>query len=141
MAAALHLAHWWRYTRPPLPRMASPGFRQTGRTSRRLARTWVVPPGFPHSDGAFVKYATLPSRMLRPLPGGLGLRDAALVEPASVAWHAVARAGDVHGKSALVIGSGPIGALAVAVLKRAGATEIIAVDMHPFPLDIARAVG
>jgi L-iditol 2-dehydrogenase/L-idonate 5-dehydrogenase len=96
---------------------------------------------FPHCDGAFVKYATLPSRMLRPLPAGLGLRDAALVEPASVAWHAVARAGDIQGKSALVIGAGPIGALIVAVLKRGGATEITAVDMHPFPLDNARALG
>jgi 2-desacetyl-2-hydroxyethyl bacteriochlorophyllide A dehydrogenase len=96
---------------------------------------------FPHCDGAFVKYVTLPSRMLRPLPAGLSHRDAALVEPASVAWHAVSQAGDVDGKSALVIGAGPIGALIVAVLRRAGATEIIAVDMHPFPLDNARALG
>jgi L-idonate 5-dehydrogenase len=96
---------------------------------------------FPHCEGAFVKYATLPSRMLRPLPAGLGLREAALAEPASVAWHAVSQAGDVHGKSALVIGAGPIGALIVAVLKRAGASDITAVDVHPFPLDNARALG
>ncbi|MBP1231756.1 L-iditol 2-dehydrogenase/L-idonate 5-dehydrogenase [Arthrobacter sp. PvP102] len=96
---------------------------------------------YPHTDGAFSRYATLPARMLRPLPDGLSLRTAALAEPASVAWHAVARAGDVTGKTALVIGSGPIGALAVAVLKRAGARRVVAVDMHPKPLEIARAVG
>jgi L-idonate 5-dehydrogenase len=96
---------------------------------------------FPHTDGAFSRYATLPSRMLRALPATLELRTAALAEPASVAWHAVARAGDVAGKTALVIGSGPIGALAVAVLKRAGASRIVAVDMHDKPLEIARAVG
>ncbi|WP_426978347.1 L-idonate 5-dehydrogenase [Pseudarthrobacter sp. O4] len=96
---------------------------------------------FPHTDGAFSRFATLPARMLRPLPAGLPLRTAALVEPASVAWHAVSRAGDVAGKTALVIGSGPIGALAVAVLKRAGAQRIVAVDMHARPLEIARAVG
>ncbi|MEV7134714.1 L-idonate 5-dehydrogenase [Arthrobacter sp. NPDC093128] len=96
---------------------------------------------FPHTDGAFSRYATLPARMLRPLPEGLSLRTAALAEPAAVAWHAVARAGDVKGKTALVIGSGPIGALAVAVLKRAGARRIVAVDMYPKPLEIARAVG
>lgn len=96
---------------------------------------------FPHTDGAFIRYATLPSRMLRSLPAGLDMRTAALAEPASVAWHAVARAGDVAGKTALVIGSGPIGALAVAVLKRAGASRIVAVDMHDKPLEIARAVG
>lgn len=96
---------------------------------------------FPHTDGAFSRYATLPARMLRPLPAGLELRTAALVEPASVAWHAVSRAGGVAGKTALVIGCGPIGALAVAVLKRAGARQIVAVDMHARPLEIARAVG
>ncbi len=96
---------------------------------------------FPHTDGAFSRFVTLPARMLRPLPAGLDLRTAALVEPASVAWHAVSRAGEVAGKTALVIGSGPIGALAVAVLKRAGARRIVAVDMHARPLEIARAVG
>ncbi|HEX8510972.1 MAG TPA: L-idonate 5-dehydrogenase [Propionibacteriaceae bacterium] len=96
---------------------------------------------FPHCDGAFVKYAALPSRMLRPLPDGLPLRDAALVEPASVAWHAVTRAEDVAGRSALVVGAGPIGALVVAVLRRSGAAEIIAVDMHDLPLDTARRLG
>lgn len=95
----------------------------------------------PHTDGAFLRYANLPTRMLRPLPESLPLRRAALVEPASVAWHAVGRAGDVRGKSALVVGCGPIGALAVAVLKRAGAAHITAVDMHAKPLEIAAAVG
>lgn len=96
---------------------------------------------FPHTDGAFSRYVNLPVRMLRALPENLDLRTAALIEPASVAWHAVARAGDVAGKTALVIGSGPIGALAVAVLKRAGAARIVAVDMHAKPLEIAAAVG
>ncbi|WP_457963592.1 L-idonate 5-dehydrogenase [Arthrobacter sp. D1-29] len=96
---------------------------------------------FPHTDGAFSRYANLPSRMLRVLPDSLDLKTAALIEPASVAWHAVSRAGDVRGKTALVIGSGPIGALAVAVLKRAGAARIVAVDMHRKPLEIAEAVG
>ncbi|MHA7270086.1 L-idonate 5-dehydrogenase [Arthrobacter sp. HLT1-20] len=95
----------------------------------------------PHTDGAFLRYANLPTRMLRTLPHNLPLRRAALVEPASVAWHAVARAGDVRGKSALVVGCGPIGALAIAVLKRAGASHITAVDMHAKPLEIAAAVG
>ena len=96
---------------------------------------------YPHTDGAFSRYVNLPVRMLRALPEGLDLRTAALIEPASVAWHAVSRAGDVAGKTALVIGSGPIGALAVAVLKRAGAGRIVAVDMHAKPLEMAAAVG
>ena len=96
---------------------------------------------FPHTEGAFAEFAVLPSRMLRELPESLSLRDAAIVEPASVAWHAVSRAGDLTGKRVLVVGSGPIGALIVAVVKRAGAAEIIAVDMFDKPLSIATAVG
>jgi L-idonate 5-dehydrogenase len=96
---------------------------------------------YPHKDGAFSRYVNLPTRMLRALPASINLRTASLIEPASVAWHAVARAGGVAGKTALVIGSGPIGALAVAVLKRAGASRITAVDMHDKPLEIATAVG
>ena len=96
---------------------------------------------FPHTAGAFARRVALPSRMLRVLPDGLGLREAALVEPASVAWHAVNRAGDVRGKRVLVIGAGPIGALIVAVLRHRGAGEIVAVDMHELPLSVSRAVG
>lgn len=96
---------------------------------------------FPHRDGAFVRYATLPSRMLRTVPDHVDLRTATLVEPASVAWHAVARGGDVAGKRVLVIGAGPIGALIVAVLRSAGAAEIVAVDLHDFPLANAGRLG
>ncbi|NYF10065.1 L-iditol 2-dehydrogenase/L-idonate 5-dehydrogenase [Leifsonia sp. AK011] len=95
----------------------------------------------PHTEGAFAEFAVLPSRMLRTLPDSLALREAAIVEPASVAWHAVERAGDVRGRKVLVIGSGPIGALIIAVASRAGAAEIVAVDMHEKPLEIATAVG
>ncbi|NYD68799.1 L-idonate 5-dehydrogenase [Agromyces atrinae] len=126
---------------------ATPG---TGDGSRYPADRANLSPGctylgsaarFPHTEGAFVRYAVLPKHMLRPLPEGLSLRDAALVEPASVAWHAASRAGDVAGKRVLVVGSGPIGALIVAVAHRAGAAEIVAVDMHDTPLEIATAVG
>lgn len=96
---------------------------------------------FPHTDGLFASHVAVPTRMLRKLPSGLDLRTASLAEPASVAWHAVARAGDVTDRSVLVVGAGPIGALIVAVLKRAGAAEIVAVDVEDFALDIARRVG
>ncbi|SNT09695.1 L-idonate 5-dehydrogenase [Rhodococcoides kyotonense] len=96
---------------------------------------------FPHTEGAFAKYSVLPSRMLRTLPDGLDFRTAAVAEPAAVAWHAVARAGDVAGKRALVVGCGPIGALVVAVLARAGAADIVAVDVHETPRSIARSAG
>jgi L-idonate 5-dehydrogenase len=96
---------------------------------------------YPHTDGAFSRYVNLPTRMLRALPETINLKTAALIEPASVAWHAVARAGEVKGKTAMVIGCGPIGALIIAVMKRAGAAKIVAVDLHSKPLEIAAALG
>lgn len=108
----------------------SPGVRYLGSAAR-----------FPHTAGAFASRIVLPATMLRALPAGLDPRAAALAEPAAVAWHAVAQAGDLAGKRVLVVGSGPIGALSVAVAKRAGAADIVAVDLHDKPLEIALAVG
>lgn len=96
---------------------------------------------FPHTDGGFARRIALPTRMLRDLPTGFSLADAALAEPAAVAWHAVSRADRLSDKRVLVIGSGPIGALIVAAARREGAREIIAVDLHEQPLEIAARVG
>jgi L-idonate 5-dehydrogenase len=95
----------------------------------------------PHTEGAFAGDLVLPAAMLRELPAGLDLRVAALAEPASVAWHAISQTGGVNGRRVLVIGSGPIGALAVAVAKRAAAADFVAVDLHDKPLEIATAAG
>jgi L-iditol 2-dehydrogenase/L-idonate 5-dehydrogenase len=96
---------------------------------------------FPHRDGAFAHRVAMPTRMLRVLPDGVDLQEAALIEPASVAWHAVERIGDVTDLSALVVGCGPIGLLAIAVLRARGARHITAVDLHERPLRIARELG
>ncbi|MFC6354603.1 L-idonate 5-dehydrogenase [Luethyella okanaganae] len=95
----------------------------------------------PHTAGAFAARVAFPTAMLHVLPTNLPLRTSVLIEPTSVAWHAVSRAGAIGGKRVLVVGSGPIGALAVAVLKRAGAGEIVAVDVFDKPLEIAHALG
>ncbi len=95
----------------------------------------------PHTQGAFARRVALPARMLRPLPDGMSLELAALAEPAAVAWHALERAGDVRGKRVVVIGSGPIGLLAIAVAFHHGAAEVIATDLHPLPRDLAEAAG
>ena len=96
---------------------------------------------YPHTDGAFAERYTVSTDRLLPLSPDLDLATAALIEPASVAWHAVSRAGEIRGKRVLVVGAGPIGALVVAVLVRAGAAEIIVTDVHPRPLRIAGELG
>ena len=95
----------------------------------------------PHCEGGFAEYAVFETRMLRELPAGLSLRDAALAEPAAVALHAVHQAGDLVGKEVLVIGAGPIGSLVVAAAKRAGAAKITVTDLFDGALDRARELG
>ncbi|GAA5201617.1 hypothetical protein GCM10023346_46370 [Arthrobacter gyeryongensis] len=83
----------------------------------------------------------VPRRNVRPLPEGVPLEHFAMAEPASVAWHAVNRAGSVTGRRILVIGAGPIGLAIVAVLRLRGAGEIVVSDLFPRPLDTARRLG
>jgi len=95
----------------------------------------------PHTNGGFRTHMIVKARQLRHLPPGLDLQRAAMAEPFSVALHAVARAGDVRGKSTFVQGAGPIGALIVAALKHKGAARIVVSDLQDFPLEIARKLG
>ncbi|CAP55145.1 L-idonate 5-dehydrogenase [Gluconacetobacter diazotrophicus PA1 5] len=95
----------------------------------------------PHTQGGFRRTMTVAASQLHRLPPGLDLRRAALAEPFAVALHAIARAGSCAGKSVLVQGAGPIGALIVAGLAVRGAARIVAADLHDFPLSVARRLG
>ncbi len=96
---------------------------------------------FPHVQGGFRERLVVDQRRCVPVPESLPLAHAALAEPMAVALHAVRRAGDLMGKRVLVTGSGPIGALAVAASRLAGAIEIAITDLWDEPLAIARQVG
>ncbi|GCE81970.1 zinc-dependent alcohol dehydrogenase [Komagataeibacter diospyri] len=95
----------------------------------------------PHTDGGFRRAMTVKAAQLHSLPPGLTLRHACLAEPLSVALHAIARAGDVHGRSVMVQGAGPIGLLIVAGLVHHGAKRIVATDLEDFPLQRATRLG
>lgn len=95
----------------------------------------------PHTQGAFAQRVAIPGRMLHEVPASLDLRVAALAEPAAVAWHGLARAGDVRDRSVAVIGAGPIGQLVASVARRAGASVVTVTDLHEKPRRIAEARG
>ena len=92
-------------------------------------------------DGAFAEFVTVPQRILHRLPDGLSFEEAAFAEPVGVALHAVHRAGDVAGRTVLVVGAGLIGLLIVQALKRAGAARVIAVDLDEGRLKLAMELG
>lgn len=95
----------------------------------------------PHEQGGFSRFRAVRPDQLRIVPVGVSLKEAALAEPFAVALHAVTRAGDVSGKRVLINGAGPIGALAVAAAKAAGAATVIASDLSEAALAIAGRMG
>ena len=96
---------------------------------------------FPHIQGAFQEQLVIAASQAHPIVDNLSLSHAALAEPLSVGLHAINRAGGVFGKQVLVTGCGPIGALLIAGLRRAGAARIVAVDIADLPLACAKKMG
>ncbi len=96
---------------------------------------------FPHIQGAFREKLVIEAHQAHALRPGVSLAIAALAEPLSVGLHAINRAGSVFGKQVLVTGTGPIGALLIAGLRRAGAARIVAADLSDNALACARALG
>lgn len=95
---------------------------------------------FPHIQGAFREVLVADaSQCVR--AEGLSPAEAAMAEPLAVALHATGRAGGMLGKRVLVTGCGPIGVLAILAARRAGAAEIVAVDLSDFTLALAKRAG
>ncbi|MEO1663550.1 MAG: NAD(P)-dependent alcohol dehydrogenase [Chloroflexota bacterium] len=97
--------------------------------------------GSPHTDGAFQEYVQVRPRFAHPIPDHMPFELAALVEPTSIAVHAVRRSRLTVGDSVAVIGAGPIGLLTLAVAKASGAAHTIITDMDEARLEMAQALG
>ena len=95
----------------------------------------------PHVQGAFRQEIVVETSQAYRLADGVSDAEGAMAEPLAVALHAVNRAGPLLGKSVLVTGCGPIGAMAVIAARRAGATHIVATDVVSAPLRKVAKVG
>jgi len=97
------------------------------------------------SEGAFADYLLVRNaelgRNLITVPDNLPLSIAAIAEPLGVALHAVNRSQIQPGEKAVVFGVGPIGLGAVIWLKERGAKHIVAVDLSPERLALAKHFG
>jgi L-idonate 5-dehydrogenase len=96
---------------------------------------------YPHVQGFFAESVVVEAGQCRPIPESLPLAEAAMAEPLACCLHAVRRAGQVMGQRILVMGAGPIGCLTMIAARLAGASEIIACDLIPQTLEIAKKVG
>ena len=91
--------------------------------------------------GAYADYVAVPSHILYRLPEGLGFEQAALVEPLSVALHAVRLSSVSLNDTAVVVGSGMIGLLILQVLRASGCRNVVAVDIDQNKLELSEKLG
>jgi len=104
-------------------------------------RVLGVAPAEYRQHGAFAEFVTLPPRILYRLPDALSFEQAAMVEPVSIAVHAVQRVRVSPTDTAVVVGSGMIGLFVIQALRWAGAKRIIALDLEEKRLALARELG
>ena len=90
--------------------------------------------------GAFAEYVALPMSNVWEHSPGIDLDIAALFDPLGNAVHTALQY-DLLGEDVLITGAGPIGAMAAAVCKHAGARHVVVTDINPQRLEMARTLG
>jgi threonine 3-dehydrogenase len=90
--------------------------------------------------GAFAEYIALPMTNLWRHHEGIDLDVAAIFDPFGNAVH-TALSFPVLGEDVLITGAGPIGIMAAAVARHAGARYTVITDINPYRLELARKLG
>jgi L-iditol 2-dehydrogenase len=133
-----HLAIGQRVTVEPGVTCGRCNYCKTGRYNLCPDVKFLATPPY---DGAFCEYICIRADFLYSIPDHMSYEAAALVEPFSVGLHAVKRGHLKAGESVAILGMGPIGLLAAAAAKSAGAKRIIGVDLEDFRLSAAGKMG
>jgi threonine 3-dehydrogenase len=91
-------------------------------------------------SGAFAEYIALPMTNIWRHHAGVSEEIAAIFDPFGNAVH-TALAFPVLGEDVLISGAGPIGLMAIPIVRHAGARYVVTTDLNPFRLDLARKMG
>jgi len=91
--------------------------------------------------GGLVEYLAVAANLCVPVPEAADPSLWVLCQPAGTVIYAVQQMGSVLGRRVVVLGQGPIGLVFTELLARAGATQIIATDLHDYRLEAARRMG
>jgi len=90
--------------------------------------------------GAFAEYIAVPAFNVFKLPDSITDELAAILDPLGNATH-TALSFDLVGEDVLITGAGPIGIMAVAIARYAGARHVVITDVNDYRLDLARKMG
>ncbi len=94
-----------------------------------------------HVPGAYAQYVVVPTRTVHPLPAGMSTRVGALTEPVGCGVRIGELAGNVRDATCLIVGMGPIGLLALQVLLRNGARDVVVADLDAERLAMGEHYG
>ena len=90
--------------------------------------------------GAFAEYISVPAFNVFKLPTSIGDDMASILDPFGNATH-TALSFDLVGEDVLITGAGPIGIMAVAIARYAGARHVVITDVNDYRLGLAREMG
>jgi len=90
--------------------------------------------------GAFAEFLSVPAFNVFKLPDSISDDMAAILDPLGNATH-TALSFDLVGEDVLITGAGPIGVMAVAIARYAGARHVVITDVNDYRLDLARKMG
>lgn len=93
-----------------------------------------------HRHGCFAEYFTLPAQNLFPLSETISDELGAIFDPYGNAVH-TALSFPLTGEDVLITGAGPIGAMAAAIARHAGARRVVITDLNEYRLNLARTMG
>ena len=90
--------------------------------------------------GAFAEFISVPAFNVFKLPDTISDDMAAILDPLGNAAH-TALSFDLVGEDVLITGAGPIGVMATAIARYAGARHIVVTDINDYRLELAREMG
>lgn len=90
--------------------------------------------------GCFGEFLSLPASNVVRLPDAVSDSVASILDPFGNATHC-ALSFDLVGEDVLITGAGPIGIMAVAIARHAGARHVVITDVNPYRLELAAAMG
>jgi threonine 3-dehydrogenase len=90
--------------------------------------------------GCFAEYISIPAVNAFSIPDEINDETAAILDPLGNATH-TALSFDLVGEDVLITGAGPIGIMAVAIARHAGARHVVITDINDYRLALAEKMG
>jgi 2-desacetyl-2-hydroxyethyl bacteriochlorophyllide A dehydrogenase len=92
-------------------------------------------------NGAMAEYICVPEKVVFKLENHVPYSVGSMIEPMAVSYRGVNSAGDLTGKTVLVVGAGTIGLLAMAIVKMRNPKKILISDLSDNRLSVAKEMG